>query len=174
MDENSVERPLLLSRSTERVKKTPLFVSWAKWILKFVIWVIFLAWVALIFFIPAQFVNEAFEKWAQLTSGTVFGITGWYLLLTCYSTFVSPHPPHPNHTILICLVGSGVVKTAGSFFLVFSGPVLIIAFLSIAYLLISGEEELHEYVFYIVERVLMFSFFYANLRIKSFPSISVC
>ena len=96
MDENSVERPLLLSRGTERVKKTPLFVSWAKWILKFVIWVIFLAWVALIFFIPAQFVNEAFEKWAQLTSGTVFGITGWYLLLTCYSTFVSPHPPPPQ------------------------------------------------------------------------------
>jgi len=44
-------------------------------------------------------------------------------------------------------VGSGVAKTAGSIFLVFSGPVLIIAFLSIAYLLISGEEELHEYVF---------------------------
>ncbi|XP_050273124.1 ferric reduction oxidase 7, chloroplastic-like isoform X1 [Quercus robur] len=107
MDENSVERPLLLSRGAERVKKTPLFVSWAKWILKFVIWVIFLAWAALIFFIPAQIVNEAFEKWAQLTSGTVFGITG-------------------------------------SIFLVFSGPVLIIAFLSIAYLLISGEEELHE------------------------------
>ncbi|KAK7843345.1 ferric reduction oxidase 7, chloroplastic [Quercus suber] len=107
MDENSVERPLLLSRGAERVKKTPLFVSWAKWILKFVIWVIFLAWAALIFFIPAQSVNEAFEKWAQLTSGSVFGITG-------------------------------------SIFLVFSGPVLIIAFLSIAYLLISGEEELHE------------------------------
>ena len=98
MDENSVERPLLLSRGTERVKKTPLFVSWAKWILKFVIWVIFLAWVALIFFIPAQFVNEAFEKWAQLTSGTVFGITGWYLLLTCYSSFVSP-PPHDSYLL---------------------------------------------------------------------------
>ena len=101
MDENSVERPLLLSRGTERVKKTPLFVSWAKRILKFVIWVIFLAWVALIFFIPAQFVNETFEKWAQLTSGTVFGITGWYLLLTCYSSFVSPHPPQPHDSYLL-------------------------------------------------------------------------
>jgi len=37
--------------------------------------------------------------------------------------------------------------TAGSIFMVYSGPILVIAFLSIAYLIISGEEELHEYVF---------------------------
>ena len=28
--ENSVEKPLLLSRGADSVKKTPLFVSWAK------------------------------------------------------------------------------------------------------------------------------------------------
>jgi hypothetical protein len=41
-----------------------------------------------------------------------------------------------------------LLKTAGSIFMVLSGPVLVIAFLSIAYVIISGEEELHEYVFF--------------------------
>ncbi|KAK9987363.1 hypothetical protein SO802_032314 [Lithocarpus litseifolius] len=46
--------------------------------------------------------------------------------------------------ILICLVATGVAKTAGSILKVFSGPVFVISFLSIAYLIISREEELHE------------------------------
>lgn len=77
MDGQSVDEPLLLSRGAGYVRKTPLFVSWAKWSLKFVIWVVFIAWVALIFLSPAQFVNQVFEKWIQATSGSVFGITGW-------------------------------------------------------------------------------------------------
>ena len=81
MDENSVEKPLLLSRrGADGVKKTktPLFVTWVKRALKFVIWVVFIAWAAFIFLLPAQFVNQGFQKWIQLTSGTVFGITGFY------------------------------------------------------------------------------------------------
>ncbi|XP_059446528.1 ferric reduction oxidase 7, chloroplastic [Corylus avellana] len=108
MDGQSIDEPLLLSRGAGSVRKTPLFVSWAKWSLKFVIWVVFIAWVALIFLFPAQFVNQVFEKWIQATSGSVFGITG-------------------------------------SIFMVFSAPILVIAFLSVAYLIISGEDqELHE------------------------------
>ena len=61
--------------------------------------------------------------------------------------------------ILIYFVATGVAKTAGSIFMVFSGLVLVIAFLSIPYLIISREEELHEYVFCIVDRVLLFFFF---------------
>ncbi|KAL4607792.1 hypothetical protein ACB092_09G200500 [Castanea dentata] len=86
------------------------------------IWVIFLAWVALILLFPAQFVNEVLEKCSQVG---VFGI------------------PFP-YMILICLVATGVAKTAGSIFMVFSGPVLVLAFLSIAYYIIFREEELQE------------------------------
>lgn len=99
-------QPLL---SPAYVKKTPIFLSFTKWVLKIVMWVIFIFWATLIFLFPAEPVNELFEKWLQLSSGTVFGITG-------------------------------------SIFLVFSGPILIIAFLAIVYLVISdsGEEELQE------------------------------
>jgi hypothetical protein len=86
MDEQSVDTPLLLSRGAGYVKKTPLFVSWAKWSLKFVIWVVFIAWVAFVFLSPAQFVNQVFEKWIQATRSSVFGITGWSLNL--FSPFV--------------------------------------------------------------------------------------
>ncbi|XP_040989758.1 ferric reduction oxidase 7, chloroplastic-like [Juglans microcarpa x Juglans regia] len=70
-------------------------------------WDIFIAWVALIFLFPAQFVNQLFEKWIQTTRGTVFGITG-------------------------------------SIFMLFSGPILVIAFLAIVYLIITAKEELPE------------------------------
>ncbi|XP_010657892.1 ferric reduction oxidase 7, chloroplastic isoform X2 [Vitis vinifera] len=101
-------QPLL---SPAYVKKTPIFLSFTKWVLKIVMWVIFIFWATLIFLFPAEPVNELFEKWLQLSSGTVFGITG-------------------------------------SIFLVFSGPILIIAFLAIVYLVISdsGEEELQDYL----------------------------
>lgn len=39
------------------------------------------------------------------------------------------------------------VLLAGSMFLIFSAPVLIIAFLAIAYLIISGEEEPYRYAY---------------------------
>ncbi|XP_002519390.2 ferric reduction oxidase 6 isoform X2 [Ricinus communis] len=92
--------PLL---STYGVKKTPLFTSSVKWILKFLMWVIFVSWVAFIFIYPTQFGNELFEKWIHATSGTLFGLSG-------------------------------------SIFLLLSGPILLIAFLSIAHLIIAGDE----------------------------------
>ena len=67
-------QPLL---SPAYVKKTPIFLSSTKWVLKIVMWVIFIFWATLIFLFPAEPVNELFEKWLQLSSGTVFGITGW-------------------------------------------------------------------------------------------------
>ncbi|KAJ7942492.1 Ferric reduction oxidase [Quillaja saponaria] len=107
MDEHSAQNPLLRRDvGTSYAKKTPLFVSSAKWILKFVMWVIFFAWAAFIFLLPSEFMNDLYHKWIQSTRGTLFGVTG-------------------------------------SIFLIFSGPILIIAFLSIAYIIISGEEELH-------------------------------
>ncbi|KAE8008198.1 hypothetical protein FH972_004735 [Carpinus fangiana] len=102
-------QPLLLRGNY--VKKTPgLFVSCAKWSLKFAIWLVFVAWVALIFLNPSQFFNPVFDNWIETNRDATFG------------------------------------KTA-KLFLVFSGPVLVIAFLSVAYLIISGEDddqELHE------------------------------
>ncbi|XP_061988854.1 ferric reduction oxidase 7, chloroplastic isoform X2 [Rosa rugosa] len=109
MDKSSVHRPLLSSRGSGHayVRKTPLFVNLAKWILKIAMGLLFTLWVALIFVFPAEFGTELYETWVAATSGTVFGITG-------------------------------------STFLLFSGPIIIIALLSVVFLIISGEEELHE------------------------------
>uniref|UniRef100_A0A2P2JPJ6 FAD-binding FR-type domain-containing protein n=1 Tax=Rhizophora mucronata TaxID=61149 RepID=A0A2P2JPJ6_RHIMU len=101
MDEHSVRQPLIVS--SQGVNKATVLVSSAKWILSALIWVIFIAWVAVIFLFPTQFGNELFEKWSEATSGTLFGLTG-------------------------------------SIFVLFSGPLLVIGFLSIAHLTISGEE----------------------------------
>ena len=68
MDENSVEKPLLLGRrGADGVKKTktPLFVTWVKRALKFLIWVVFFTWAAFIFLLPAQFVSQGFQNWIQ-------------------------------------------------------------------------------------------------------------
>ncbi|XP_031263189.1 ferric reduction oxidase 7, chloroplastic-like [Pistacia vera] len=102
-----MDEPLLQNEGLEAVyvKKTSLFVSSVKWVLKFLMWVLFVAWIALIFVYPSEFGTQLFEKWIQATTGTVFGVTG-------------------------------------SIFLAFSGPVLVIAFLSIVHLIISGEEDL--------------------------------
>lgn len=56
---------------------------------------------------------------------------------------------------------------AGSMFLLYSAPILIIAFLAIAYLIISGgEEQLHRYVicaWHFVLKNLMLSFILNNV-----------
>jgi ferric-chelate reductase len=81
MEGESVDHhePLLLS-TRGYVKKTPnerLFLSCAKWSVKFAIWFVFIAWVALIFLYPAQFFNSAFDSWSRSSSSaTVYGITG--------------------------------------------------------------------------------------------------
>lgn len=111
MDTNhSVNTPLLASKAVENgdTKKTSILVSATKWTLKSLIWLIFVAWVALIFLLPAEFFNDLFfRNWIRATQGTPFGITG-------------------------------------SIFLLISGPILIISFLAVAHLIISGEDKLHE------------------------------
>lgn len=74
--------PLLSSEAVDAVyvNNTPGFlVSSLKWILKTLMWVIFIAWVTLIFLFPAQFMNFFYQPWIQYFSNTPFGITGWQL-----------------------------------------------------------------------------------------------
>ncbi|KAF3440643.1 hypothetical protein FNV43_RR18927 [Rhamnella rubrinervis] len=109
MDGNSVHKPLLSSQYVEPgyVERKPLLVSLAKWVLRTVMWAVFISWAAFIFLYPSKSVSELFRKLIGVTNDTVFG-------------------------------------TTGSLFLVFSAPILLVAFLSAAYLVISGEEEAHK------------------------------
>ncbi|KAM1731636.1 hypothetical protein ACFX11_017496 [Malus domestica] len=106
-DEIGVHNPLLSSHPSRRafVRKIPLFVTLAKWILKITMWVLFISWVVFIFLFPLGSVQTFFGDWIAATDGTLFGTTGTLLLL-------------------------------------FNGPLLVIALLSIAFLAMSGEEEL--------------------------------
>lgn len=108
MGEQSTDVPLLSSGdfATEK-KNTPFFKPVAKWVLKLLMWLVFIPWIALIFFYPSEFVTQLVTKWIHATRGTLFGLTG-------------------------------------SIFLAFSAPVLIITFLSVLYLIISGEDEVQE------------------------------
>lgn len=78
-DGHSVHTPLLENGGVEIVqskKKTTIFVSSVKWVLKFLMWTLFVAWIAAMFLLPAEFGGEVFNKWNHATKGTVFGITG--------------------------------------------------------------------------------------------------
>lgn len=137
-----MDEPLLQNGGVEAVyvKKTSLFVSSVKWVLKFVMCVVFVAWIAFIFVYPSELGTQLFEIWIKATTGTVFGVTGWKfkLLALCISSFF----------IVVLLVVSSLIlcNIAGSIFLIFSGPVLVIAFLSIMHLTLSGEEDLPRFV----------------------------
>ena len=48
-------------------KKNINFVSLAKWVLKFTMWIVFLAWVALFFVIPTDFGSELYADWIGAT-----------------------------------------------------------------------------------------------------------
>lgn len=74
MDGNSVQEPFLLSEIS--VKKTSLFVSSVKWILKILMWAIFVVWIGVIFLFPTQFGNGLLEKYIHATNGNPCGITG--------------------------------------------------------------------------------------------------
>ncbi|XVF75462.1 hypothetical protein PTKIN_Ptkin13bG0190400 [Pterospermum kingtungense] len=102
---NSLNKPLLLSDEAEPgfVKNPSFLLSSLKWSLKIVTWVIFIAWVGLIFLFPGEIGNQLVEKIIKATKGSVFGIPG-------------------------------------SLFLTFSAPILLIAFLAVALLVISGED----------------------------------
>uniref|UniRef100_A0A7N2LDQ8 Uncharacterized protein n=1 Tax=Quercus lobata TaxID=97700 RepID=A0A7N2LDQ8_QUELO len=56
-------------------KKNNNFVSLAKWVLKFTMWIVFLAWVALFFVIPTDFGSELYADWIGATNESLFGYT---------------------------------------------------------------------------------------------------
>ncbi|KAL5704777.1 ferric-chelate reductase (NADH) [Ranunculus cassubicifolius] len=102
----------LLAGEHKTVRPSPrrlLVVSSAKWTLRVLMWAVFLAWAALIFFFPAESVQKLARKFFKATNGTVFG-------------------------------------TAGSTFLLFSAPVMIITFLAIVYvnLIASTTQNIHD------------------------------
>ncbi|KAL0012952.1 hypothetical protein SO802_000021 [Lithocarpus litseifolius] len=102
------QHPLLHSNgahANNNNKKNINFISLAKWVLKFTMWIVFLAWVALFFVIPTDFGSELYFDWIGATSKSPFGYTGSMLLL-------------------------------------YSAPIIIISFLAVPYLLISGEDRL--------------------------------
>ncbi|KAK8987158.1 hypothetical protein V6N11_055470 [Hibiscus sabdariffa] len=105
MGSDSLKKPLLLSDEVEPgyVKNPSLLKSSLKWGLKLVMWVIFIAWVGLIFLYPGEIGKEFVDKIIQATRGSVFDLSG-------------------------------------SLFLAFSAPILLIAILAVAHLIISGEE----------------------------------
>lgn len=91
---NSQEEPLLLSgssRSANFSEKSPWLPSLAKWTLKFLMWVILIIWVCAIFFYCIG--REVLQMWVTATQGTIFGITGIYvlifLILISYFCFVN-------------------------------------------------------------------------------------
>lgn len=76
----SAQQPFLLSNGAhdnkKNVKIRGFFVSLAKWALKFTMWVVFVAWVALFFLVPTDFGSALYDDWVDATSGTLFGETG--------------------------------------------------------------------------------------------------
>lgn len=90
MGEVSASEPLLIKEEgLGSFKKTPLLVSSTKWVLKVAMWVIFIAWVTLIFLYPLEFVNNLSGTWVRVTSKTLFGVTG---LLPAFTSFFSSFP----------------------------------------------------------------------------------
>ncbi|KAG2704312.1 hypothetical protein I3760_05G000100 [Carya illinoinensis] len=80
----SDQQPLLSNGGHDneyKIKETRIFLSLAKWVLKFTMWVVFVAWVALFFLVPTDFGTGLYDVWVSVTSGTLFGETGSVLLL---------------------------------------------------------------------------------------------
>lgn len=90
-DSHSAHNPLLSSHGVENgcAKNTSTFASASKLTLKLLIWVVFIAWVALIILLPAESVNELVGTWVRLTGGSAFGIKGSWLCLFISSSLVS-------------------------------------------------------------------------------------
>ncbi|KAA8545350.1 hypothetical protein F0562_020134 [Nyssa sinensis] len=83
---------------------TRLLLTSAKWVLKIIMWVIFIAWVVFLYVVPSYSGSNLYDDFVDDTSGTLFGETG-------------------------------VV------FLIYGGPILIIAILAFPYLVITSLEE---------------------------------
>lgn len=57
-------------------KKQSLLVSSTKWILKVVMWVIFITWITAIFVYPCSFGFDLYNKWRNATQNTVYWRAG--------------------------------------------------------------------------------------------------
>ncbi|KAG9457021.1 hypothetical protein H6P81_001529 [Aristolochia fimbriata] len=125
MAELSAEVPLLSSGSTRNAsaKQTAISTCFAKWVVKFLMWAIFVSWATLIFFMPSEFVTNLFHKWIAASSGTVFGVSGSILVL-------------------------------------FSLPILLVAFLAIIYVA-AFPKEYHKQK----------KFIFASFRLWTFPIV---
>ncbi|WOL00896.1 ferric reduction oxidase 7, chloroplastic-like [Canna indica] len=78
MAELTAREPLLPQESS---KPASFFPSLARLGLKSLMWIIFLFWIAAIFFFPTSLVKSLFSKWTNLTDPSVFGITGSIFLV---------------------------------------------------------------------------------------------
>uniref|UniRef100_A0A5B7AER1 ferric-chelate reductase (NADH) n=1 Tax=Davidia involucrata TaxID=16924 RepID=A0A5B7AER1_DAVIN len=89
-----------------------------------------------------------FKKRPLLVSSAkwILKVTMWVIFIA-WATLIFLLPSesmNKSYQKLIQATHGTVLGITGSIFMVFSAPILIIAFLSIAYLIISGEEELQE------------------------------
>ncbi|KAL8154321.1 hypothetical protein V2J09_012081 [Rumex salicifolius] len=80
--DNGNTSPLLSREHLSDHKKSPNFFlrKSAKWVLKFLMWVVFISWVAVYAFFPAKFGQSLFEILISKTKDTVYGIAGTLLL----------------------------------------------------------------------------------------------
>lgn len=60
---------------------------------------------------------------------------------------------HLTSAVFIRVSSLKCFLAAGSLFLLFGAPILLIAFLGIAYLVLCGEEEFHGYVMYLSRKL---------------------
>ncbi|XP_028086652.1 ferric reduction oxidase 7, chloroplastic-like [Camellia sinensis] len=102
-----MEPEQLLSAAYPKSKNkatTRVLLSSAKWVLKITMWVVFIAWVVLMFIVPSEFGSDVYDAMVDSIDGTLYG-------------------------------------TTGATFLIMGGPILLIAFLAIPYLIINSKEE---------------------------------
>ncbi|KAL5704775.1 ferric-chelate reductase (NADH) [Ranunculus cassubicifolius] len=65
-----------------------LLLSSAKWMLRILMWAVFLLWAAIIFIYPAESVQKLAGHWYRATSGTLFGTAGSTFLLFSAPVFM--------------------------------------------------------------------------------------
>lgn len=81
MAELSSHEPLLLNGGAEHgqhgsSKRTAFSACLVKWVLKILMWALFVSWVAVIFLYPSEFFQGLFRKSILATQGTIFGLSG--------------------------------------------------------------------------------------------------
>lgn len=89
MDEKSSKQPLL-SRNDQNLKPSPNFlVSSTKWFIKVAIWLIFIAWAALVFLYPSDVVHSFYLRLLGAIDTPVFGTAGTISMSTCFNKLFS-------------------------------------------------------------------------------------